>query len=76
MQEKIEEFQNEIEFKRKFFSGIYICNICKKMTRDAYICTNCSSQANQLFSQDTYKFRINNSEVQQIFKPIELMKGD
>ena len=70
---RIEEFNSEREFRKKFKSKLYVCCWCNKMTPNPYICTNFNNQANQLFSENTYKFIIKSihTEVQQIFKPIE-----
>ena len=48
------------------------------MTTNPYICINCGKQSNQLFSGTTYKYQIitEHKNVQQIFKPIELEKGE
>lgn len=76
--EEVEIFTNIREFKKKFKSGLYICSWCKKMSTDPYICINCGKQSNLLFSENTYKYQIKteHTEVQQIFKPIELEKGE
>lgn len=76
--EKVEIFPNIREFKKKFKSGLYICSWCKKMTTNPYICINCGKQSNQLFSKTTYRYQIlsEHKDIQQIFKPIELEKGE
>ena len=73
----IEIFANKREFKKKFKSGLYICSWCKKMTNNPHICINCGKQSNQLFAENTYKYLIKTEDtnIQQIFKPIELEKG-
>lgn len=74
----VEVFETRREFRKKFVSRLYICNYCKLMTPDPNVCVWCGKQANQLFSDGTYKYIIKSeqTEVQQIFKPIELEKGN
>lgn len=76
--EEIETFPSRREFRKKFKSDLYICSWCKKMTTNPYICINCGKQSNQLFSENTYKYQImtEHKNAQQIFRPIELEKGE
>ena len=48
------------------------------MTPNPYKCINCGMQAtNLLFANETYTYKIlETNTVQQIFKPIELEKGE
>lgn len=73
-----EEFETIRDFNRKFPSKLYICPSCRKMTPNPYKCINCGMQAtNLLFANETYTYKIlETNTVQQIFKPIELEKGE
>lgn len=72
----VEEFENEREFRKKFHSGLYICNRCNFMTADPHICTRCRQQANQIFTEGTYKYKLKtDNEIRQIFLPIEMKGG-
>lgn len=73
----VEEFENEREFRKKFHTGLYICNICGFLTANPYICTRCRQQANQLFGEGTYKYKLKtDNEIRQIFLPIEMKGGN
>ena len=70
----MDEFANEREFNRKFPSKLYICTSCGKTTPNPYCCTNCNMQSNGLFNE-SYKYTIKETgEIEQIFKPIELIE--
>jgi hypothetical protein len=73
----IEEFEDYRQFRKKYPSLIYICSWCGYLTPNPYVCINCGRQSNQLFSDNTYRYKIKSihREVQQIFRPIELAKG-
>ena len=72
----MEEFKTIRDFNNKFPSKIYICSKCKNMTTNPYQCTYCDNQSNNFFASETYTYKIlETNTVQQIFKPIELEKG-
>ena len=74
---KYEEFNSRREYINKYPSGIYICSYCKNPTPNPYICPYCGGQANKLIhNEETYRYLIKGEqkEIQQIFKPVELIK--
>lgn len=74
----MEEFKTIRDFNNKFPSKIYICSKCKNMTTNPYQCTCCDNQSNNfIFASEAYTYKIlETNTVQQIFKPIELEKGE
>ena len=72
----VDEFENEREFRKNIHSGLYICNRCGFLTGDPNICTRCRQQANQLFSEGTYIYKLKTDNIErQIFLPIEKKGG-
>lgn len=65
-----EYFETEREYRDKYPSEVYKCYRCKKLTIDPNICTQCGAQANILFG-DTYRYKVGDKDVLQIFIPVE-----
>lgn len=62
------EFKNRIEFKDEYPSGIYMCFKCGQFTTNPTVCSNCGTQANDLFRG--YRIKVDGTELV-IFRPIE-----
>ena len=73
---ELEIFESEREFKKKYKSKLYICSWCGLMTPNPDVCIHCHKQANQLFTENIYKYRIEGQEERHIFKPIERRIND
>lgn len=74
----MDEFETIRDFNIKFPSKIYICSKCKNMTTNPYQCNCCDNQSNNfIFTTETYTYKIlETNTTHQIFKPIELEKGE
>lgn len=72
-----EEFETIRDFEKNFPSKMYICSRCGRITTNPRFCINCDNQSNNfLFSDKTYTYKIvETGKTEQIFKPIELEKG-
>ena len=76
---KIEVFETQRDFNNKFPSKFYICSCCGKIVIDKYTCNYCGWRADGLFKTfgKGYKFIIEEEGIEhEIFKPLELMKGE
>lgn len=72
-----EIFETQREFNNKFPTKMYICSRCNSLTDNPYQCRQCENQSNNfIYAENTYKYTILESDItEQIFKPIELLKG-
>ena len=72
-----EEFETIRDFNKKFPSKFYICSRCSNTSTNPYQCTHCGNQSNSFFfSEKTYTYTIKETgKTEQIFRPIELEKG-
>ena len=72
-------FKNEREFYKQFPSGFFICSNCGYMNNSKYRCIRCGYRADGLFKTmgKGFKYKITDTnKIYEIFKPIELEKGN
>lgn len=74
-----EKFKSQREFNNRFPTGMYICSNCSELTTDRYTCTKCGWRADGLLKTwgKGFKYTILETGItEEIFKPIELLKGE
>jgi len=75
---EIHNFDSKREFYKEFPSRFYICSNCGYMNNSKIFCQKCGWRADGLLKTwgKGYKYEITGEKVQEIFKPIELEKGE